>query len=111
MQLISPITQTQFINTFARIEMQLVHLEDNAMDVSRLATDWLVTTVVHPCKKKIKRNEKKISKKAKKLSIPALERSSMKSCMVGLGSSTTMFLLTHPIQCSEGNILRDLLLF
>ena len=82
---------------FARIEMQLVHLEDNAMDVSRLATDWLVTAVVHPCKK-IKRNEKNISKKAKKLSIPALERSSMKSCMVGLGSSTTMFLLTHPRQ-------------
>ena len=31
--------------------MQLVHLEDNAMDVSRLASDWLVTAVVHPCKK------------------------------------------------------------
>ena len=51
LQLISPITQTQFINTFARIEMQSVNLEDNAMDVSRLATDWLVIAMVHPCKK------------------------------------------------------------
>ena len=85
--------------------MQLVHLEDNAMDVSRLATDWLAIAVVHPCKKNQKRGKKCL--KGKKLSIPALERSSMKSCMVGLGSSTTMFLLTHPRQFSEGNILRE----
>ena len=42
--------------------MQLVHLEDNAMDVSRLATDWLAIAVVHPCKK-IEREEKMFKRK------------------------------------------------
>ena len=90
---------------FARIEMHLVNLEDNAMDVSRLATNRLVIAVVRPCKENIKEMKKIYSKKERNYPSRRWRGAAWRAAWLVLGPP--LLCSWSHIRFSEGNILRE----